>query len=71
MANLNKISDVWVVHRKPRKNSKIILQLFKDTRVDDIIGLSKRIPLIPNENEILDVGVGENFGELFTKKYKL
>ena len=71
MCNLNGVLDVWVVHKGPRKNSKIILQLFKNTRVDDIIDGNKRNPPIPHQNEILDIGVGESFVERFKKKYKL
>ena len=71
MSNLNGMPDVWVVHKGPRKNSKIILQLFKNTRVDDIIDWNRRKPLIPNENEILEIGVGSGFIEKYKKKYKL
>ena len=71
MSNLNGMPDVWVVHKGPRKNSKIILQLFKNTRVDDIIDGNRRKPLIPNENEILEIGVGSGFIEKYKKKYKL
>ena len=62
MANLNKPIEVVVVHKGPRKNSKIILVVFTDgTRVDDIINTRKLKPLIPKENEILDIGVGISF----------
>jgi hypothetical protein len=71
MANQNKIQEVVVVHKGPRKNSKIILEVFENTRVDDIITTTKRKPLIPKENEILDLGVGLSFVERYKKKYKL
>jgi hypothetical protein len=71
MANLNRILEVVVVHKGPRKNAKVILQLFENTRVDDIISATKRKPLIPKENEILDIGVGLSFVERYKKKYKL
>ena len=71
MANLNRITEVVVVHKGPRKNSKIILKIFENTRVDDIISATKRKPLIPKENEILDIGVGLSFVERYKKKYKL
>jgi len=60
-----------VVHKKPRKNAKIQLEVFENTRVDDIISSAKRKPLIPKENEILDIGVGESFIEKYKHKYKL
>lgn len=71
MGNLNKILPVVVVHKGPRKNSKVILEVFENTRVDDIINLRKLKPLIPKENEILDIGVGESFVERYKKKHKL
>jgi hypothetical protein len=71
MANVNAIPPVIVVHKGPRKNSKIVLQIFNDTRVDDIIDGNKRKPPIPHENEILEIGVGESFIERYKKKYKL
>ncbi len=71
MPNLNRINEVIVVHKGPRKNAKVILQVFENTRVDDIISTTKRKPLIPKENEILDIGVGISFVERYKKKYKL
>jgi hypothetical protein len=71
MANLNEQIPVVVVHKGPRKNSKIQLQVFRHMRVDDIIDANKRKPPIPHENEILDIGVGESFVERYKKKYKL
>ena len=49
---------------------KIIIEVFKNMRVDDIIDANKRKPPIPHENEILEIGVGE-FGEKYKKKYNL
>ena len=71
MGNLNQLIDIWVVHRSKGKSSKPNLELFKDTSVDDIININKRVPLIPVENEILEIGIGSEFEKVFTKKYKL
>jgi hypothetical protein len=71
MGNVNRIVEIVVVHKGPRKNSKILLQIFENTRVDDIINDRKRKPLIPKENEILEIGVGLSFVERYKKKYKL
>jgi hypothetical protein len=68
MGNVNRIVEIVVVHKGPRKNSKILLQIFENTRVDDIINDRKRKPLIPKENEIR---VGLSFVERYKKKYKL
>tara|TARA_A200000159_G_C7255215_1_gene310621 strand:- start:545 stop:760 length:216 start_codon:yes stop_codon:yes gene_type:complete len=71
MGNVNRILEIVVVHKGPRKNSKVILDVFENTRVDDIISTTKRKPLIPKENEILELGVGISFVERYKKKYKL
>ena len=71
MANVNRIPEIVVVHKGPRKNSKVILQTFENTRVDDIINTRKLKPLIPKENEILDIGIGISFVERYKKKHKI
>lgn len=71
MSNLNALIPIVVVHKGPRKNSKIQLEIFNNTRVDDIIDSKKRIPPIPHENEILEIGVGESFVDRYKKKYKI
>ena len=71
MGNLNITLPVVVVHKGPRKNSKVHLEVFENTRVDDIISTTKRKPLIPKDNEILDLGVGESFIEKYKHKHKL
>ena len=71
MGNLNASVPVVVVHKGPRKNSKSQLEIFTNIRVDDIIDGKKRKPLIPHQNEILDIGVGESFVERYKKKHKI
>ena len=71
MANMNATPPVVVVHKGPRKNSKIYIDIFTNSRVDDIIDGKKRKPIIPHESEILDIGVGESFVERYKKKYKI
>ena len=68
---MNSIPDIVVVHKRPRKNGKIFLEVFENIRVDDILSTTKRKPLIPKENEILDIGVGISFVERYKKKHKL
>ena len=45
MGNINSIPQVVVVHKKPRKNGKVFLEVFENTRVDDIINARKLKPL--------------------------
>ena len=71
MGNYNRISPVVVVHKKPRKNGKIFIEVFENVRVDDIISTTKRKPYVPYEHEILEIGVGISFLEKYKKKYKL
>ena len=64
--------DVVVVYRKSvRKNGKLYLEIFKEVHVDELLSSTKRKPLIPNEYEIIAVGVGSEFEEKFKKKYKI
>ena len=63
--------EVVVVHKRPRKNGKVFIEVFENTRVDDIISTTKRKPLVPYENDILEIGVGISFYEKYKKKYKL
>lgn len=71
MANLNAQVPIVVVHKGPKKNSKIYIDIFTNMRVDDIIDGSKRKPPIPHPNEILEIGVGSSFEEKYRKKYKI
>lgn len=64
--------EVVVVYKtSKRANAKIKIQIFENTRVDDILDMRKRKPLIPYECEILEIGVGIGFYEKYKKKYKL
>lgn len=54
-----------------RKKEKIHLEVFNDVYVDDIIDTNKRKPLIPNDAEIIEIGVGKNFEKRYRDKYKI
>ena len=71
MGNLNAQPPVVVVHKGPRKNSKVMLEVFNNIRQDDIIDGNKRKPYVTKENEILEIGWGNSFVEKYKKKYKL
>lgn len=61
--------SVVVVYKKPtgKKHYMMITEL----SIDDIIDNSKRKPLIPNNYEIIDMGVGESFIKSFKKLYDI
>ena len=42
-----------------------------ESSVDDILDEKKRNPLIPNNYEIVDMGVGESFIEKYKKQYDI
>ena len=63
--------DIWVAYKTPRKNSKVQIECFKDVLIDDILVPNKRKPLLSDSYEILDIGIGEAFGEHYRKKYKI
>ena len=71
MSNLNATPKLVVVHKGPRKNSKIYIDIFTNIRVDDIIDNTKRNPIIPREHEILEIGIGESFLTRYKSKYKV
>jgi hypothetical protein len=71
MGNLNSMPDIVVAHKDTQKNSKIYIDIFTNTRIDDIIGINKRNPSIPNENEILEIGIGNSFEQRYKTKYKI
>ena len=70
MPNLNQQTPIVVVYKK-RKYGKVYLEVFYNTRVDDIIDGNKRKPLINNNYQILEICVGTGFEERYKKKYKL
>ena len=64
--------EVVVVYKtSKRANAKVKIEIFQNTRVDDILDMRKKKPLIPYECEILEIGVGIGFYEKYKKKYKL
>lgn len=55
---------------KKKSGSKVWLKTFTDQRIPDKI-ISSRTNLLPKDCEILDLGVGSAFRDLYEKKYKL
>jgi hypothetical protein len=56
-----------VVFKKP--TGKLYHMMITESSVDEVIDNSKRKPLIPNNYEIVDMGIGESFIESFKKQY--
>jgi hypothetical protein len=54
-----------------RKRKKTYISTFPNVIIDDILDLSRRKPLIPNEYEIVDAGIGKSFVERYMKQYKV
>lgn len=72
MANLNKAIPIVVIFKKSkRKGAKLYLNVYENTRIDDILDGNKRKPIVPDTYDIIDIGVGESFINYYTKKYKL
>ena len=69
---LNGKPNITVVYKtSSRKNAKTKLIVFENTLVDDIINTKKRKPLLPEETELIEIGVGNSFEEKYKKKYKI
>ena len=58
-----------VVFKKPTGKKHHIM--VTESSVDDILDSSKRNPLIPNNYEIVDIGVGETFIKKFKEQYDI
>lgn len=64
----NKIPTV-VVYKKP--TGKKYYMLITESDIDTIIDASKRKPILPNNFEIVDIGIGESFIEKYKKQYNI
>jgi len=58
-----------VIYRKP--TGKKYYMLITESGVDDVLDSLKKKPLIPNNYEIVDMGVGESFIEKYKKQYNI
>lgn len=72
MSNLNSIIPLVVVYKTIfRKKEKYHLVVLENTRIDEVLDSKKKNPIIPNEAEIIEIGVGLGFEEKYKKKFKL
>jgi hypothetical protein len=60
---------VVVVYKKP--TGKLHYMMITESSVDEVLDNSKRKPLIPNNYEIVDMGIGESFIKSFKKQYNI
>jgi len=58
-----------VVYKKP--TGKKYYLMTTESEIDEVLSNSKRKPLIPNNYEIVDMGIGESFIESFKKQYNI
>jgi hypothetical protein len=58
-----------VVYKKP--TGKKYYLMTTESEIDEVLSSSKRKPLIPNNYEIVDMGIGESFIESFKKQYNI
>ena len=63
-----KITTV-VVYKKPTGKKYWMLTTEED--IDEIINSRKRSPLLPNNYEIVEIGIGESFIEKYKKEYNI
>jgi hypothetical protein len=54
-----------------KKGKRQFISTFQNVTVDEVLDSSKRKPLIPNEYEVIDLGVGKSFIERYMKQYKV
>lgn len=58
-----------VVYKKPTGKKHYLFTT--ESEIDEVLSNSKRKPLIPNNYEIVDMGIGESFIKLFKKQYDI
>ena len=58
-----------VVYKKP--TGKKYYLMTTESEIDEVLSNSKRKPLLPNNYEIVDMGIGESFIESFKKQYNI
>jgi hypothetical protein len=58
-----------VVYKKP--TGKKYYLMTTESEIDEVLSSSKRKPLIPNNYEIVDMGIGESFIKSFKKQYNI
>ena len=58
-----------VIYKKP--TGKKYYMLITEYGVDDILDSLKKKPLLPNNYEIVDMGIGESFIEKYKKQYNI
>lgn len=65
-----KLIPTIIVYKKTPKG-KLYLKVFEDTHPDDIINTRKRNPLLPDNYEIVRMGMGRSFIEEYKKEYNI
>lgn len=58
-----------VVYKKPTGKKHYLFTT--ESEIDEVLNSSKRKPLIPNNFEIVDMGIGEAFIKQFKKQYDI
>jgi hypothetical protein len=59
-----------VVYKKP-SGKKHYLNTYVNFEVDAVITNRKHIPLVPDDCEIVDIGIGKSFIKRYMKQYKI
>jgi hypothetical protein len=61
---------ICVVYKKP-KGKKHYLNTYINYELDAIISNRKHTPLIPDDCEIVDIGIGKSFIERYKKQFNI
>jgi hypothetical protein len=65
------VSEKTVICVVYKKGKKHFLNTYQNYELDSIISTRKHIPLIPNDHEILDIGIGKSFIKRYMEEYKI
>lgn len=61
---------ICVVYKKPL-GKKHYLNTYKNLELDSIISNRKHTPVISDEHEIVDIGIGKSYIARYKKQYKI
>jgi len=61
---------ICVVYKKPT-GKKHYLNTYINYELDSIISNRKHTPIIPDDCEIIDIGIGKSFIKRYMKEYKI
>jgi hypothetical protein len=71
MSGFLKLPIVIIFKNTKRANAKVRMKVIKSMDIDKFLNVKTKVPGIPESAVYLQIGVGNEFKERYTKQYKL